>query len=127
MFKGWVLTLSLIALFIGPSGGVSLFDVLDRAGSRLSVGVTEAEQAELDFFECLEQTASVIPDMAKVQKVMPDDSYLVQRVGEILYPRLRFAEEGADYSFFVNSDPGDRVLLSSNTCGSYFVGVAKNG
>ncbi len=126
MLRGWVVALGLIALFFLPSGGnPTPFALMDKVGKRISTPVTEAEQAELDFLVCLEKTGEVIPDLARVQKVIPDDSYLIQRVGDIYYPRVRFDDENPEYRLYVNSDPGSAELIASANCGQMFVGVEK--
>lgn len=129
MFRTWALVVSLGLLVLAPSGGnPTFFAILDRASSRVSVPVTEQEQAELSFFSCLEETASVIPDLARVERVFPeDDSYIGQRIGDIMFPRVRFDDVAPEYRLYVNSDPGQTELIASATCGPYFVGVERVG
>jgi hypothetical protein len=129
MFRTWALVISLGLLVLSPTGGnPTFFAILDRASSRISVPVTDQEQAELTFFSCLEETAAVIPDLAKVERVFPkDDSYIGQRIGDIMFPRVRFDDANPEYRLYVNADPGQAELINSATCGPYFVGVEKVG
>jgi hypothetical protein len=126
MFRSWILALSLVALFFIPAGGFGPFAIADRVGARVVTPITETEANELAFLDCIEQTASAIPDMATVQKVIPDDAYISQRVGDILFPRIRFAESNADYSFYISTESINEELISSAQCAQYFVGVKKN-
>lgn len=127
MPRTWIFVAALVALFIVPTGGnPTVFAVMDKVSFRLATPVTEQEQAELDLLECIEKTAGVIPDLARVEKVLPEeDSYLVQRVGDIMYPRVRFDTESPQYRLYVNADPEDADLINSATCGQIFVGVEK--
>jgi hypothetical protein len=125
--KTWVFVVGLIALFLVPTGGnPTVFAVMEKVSARLAQPVTAEEQAQLDLLECIKVTASAIPDLARVEKVLPqEDSYLVQRVGDIMYPRIRFDIESPQYRLYVNSDPGSAELTSSAMCAQYFVGVEK--
>ena len=127
MPRTWILVAALVALFVVPTGGnPTVFAVMDKGSSRLATPVTEQEQAQLDLLSCIEETASVIPDLARVEKVLPEeDSYIVQRVGDIMYPRVRFDTENPEYRLFVNADTGDAELINSAMCAQYFVGVEK--
>lgn len=127
MIRSWAWALGLVLLAVAPSGGnPTPFAVLERAAARIATPVTEQEQAELSFFSCLEETASVIPDMARVERVFPqDDSYIGQRIGDVMYPRVRFDDKSPEYRLYVNADPGESELISQATCGPYFVGVEK--
>ena len=127
MPRTWMLAVALVALFVVPTGGnPTVFAVMDKVSFRLATPVTEQELAQLDLLSCIEETASVIPDLARVEKVLPEeDSYIVQRVGDIMYPRVRFDTENPDYRLYVNADPGDAELITSAMCAQYFVGVEK--
>lgn len=126
--KSWIFTISLLILFFAPGAAFSPTEVLGKAVQRIETPLTDVERGELEFLNCLEQTGSVIPDMAKVYKSIPDDSYIVQRVGDIYYPRVRFVddESKAEFTLIVNMDSGGRNIVASQTCGGAFVGVAKN-
>ena len=129
MPRTWILVAALVTLFVVPTGGnPTIFAVMDKVSSRLATPVTEQEQAQLDLLSCIEETASVIPDLARVEKVLPEDDsyiYLVQRVGDILFPRVRFDTVNPEYRLYVNADPGDAELINSAMCAQYFVGVEK--
>ncbi len=129
MLRTWALVISLGLLVLAPTGGnPTFFAILEKASSRISVPVTEQEQMELTFFSCLEETAAVIPDLARVERVFPkDDSYIGQRIGDVMFPRVRFDDDNPEYRLFVNVDPGEAELVTSATCGPYFVGVEKVG
>jgi hypothetical protein len=122
----WILSLSLTVLFVAPSGGYGPLPVVKRVVDRIVEPVTQAEAQELDFLFCLEQTGSVIPNLSTVNKEIPDDEYLVQRVGDLLYPRIRFGDDNSEYTFFVSTERIEEELISSSKCGPYFVGVMKN-
>lgn len=127
MRKTWVFVVGLIALFLVPTGGnPTVFAVMEKVSARIAQPVTADERAQLDLLECIEVTAGVIPDLARVQKVVPsEDQYISQRVGDIMYPRIRFDTDNPQYRLYVNADPGSAELVSSAMCAQYFVGVEK--
>ena len=123
----WILSLSLIVLFVVPSGSYyGPLPIVKRVVDRIIEPVTRAEAQELEFLSCLEQGGSVIPNLSTVKKVIPEDAYIVQRVGDLLYPRIRFGGDNSEYTYFVSTDRIEQELISSSKCGEYFVGVMKN-
>jgi hypothetical protein len=93
---------------------------------RIIEPVTLAEAQELDFLACLQEVGSAIPNLSTVKKEIPSDEYIRQRVGDLLFPRIRFGEENSQYTYFVSTNRIEEELISSSKCGPYFVGVMKN-
>lgn len=65
--------------------------------------LSEEESGEIDFLNCLEQSASDLEDGTIVDVQVSDQvfdggsvSYLAQRLDEILYPRLRITDQAAE-------------------------------
>lgn len=127
MYRTWLFVAAIAALFLAPTGGnPSVFSLMDKISSRISTPITEQEQSQLNLLACIEETAGVIPDLARVQKVLPEeDSFIAQRVGDIMYPRVRFDIENPEYRLYVNADPGSAQLINSAICEQIFVGVEK--
>ena len=66
--------------------------------------LSESEAGEIDFLNCLEESASGLDDGTVVDVQVSDQvfdggsvSYLSQRLDEILYPRLRINEQLSEY------------------------------
>jgi|1048.fasta_scaffold124264_1 hypothetical protein len=124
--SSWILFLSLTVLVLAPSGGYGPLPVMKRMVDRIIEPVTLAEAQELDFLACLQEVGSAIPNLSTVKKEIPSDEYIRQRVGDLLFPRIRFGEENSQYTYFVSTNRIEEELISSSKCGPYFVGVMKN-
>lgn len=114
--------------FTPAAGNFSPFLFLDKTLARVQAPVTEQEQGELNFLTCVDQAASVIPDRVDVVIAGNQDSYLRQRVQDLIYPRVRLVNEGADFTVHIGNDPapeGEKV--NEVDCGGVIFTVVKNG
>lgn len=119
----------LLVIGLTPAAGnFSPFVFLDKTLSRLQVPVTEQEQGELNFLACVDQAASVIPDRVDVVIDGNSDSYLRQRVQDLIYPRVRLVNESANFTVHIGNEPapeGEKV--NEVDCGGVIFTVVKNG
>lgn len=106
-----ILSLPLLSILVWglPLGGAFSSDA--NIGSlilRAMAGETEQQIAELEFYACLEEAGSTIPNGEKTSVIVSGDfgqdgvGYLEQRLDEILYPRIRIVESEADFEYLVS-------------------------
>lgn len=122
------LGLLLAIAFTPAAGNFAPFLLLDKTLARLQVSITEQEQGELNFLECVNQAASVIPNRVDVVIAGNQDSYLRQRVQDLIYPRVRLVNEASDFTVHIGNEPapeGEKV--NEVDCGGVIFTVVKNG
>lgn len=122
------LGLLLAIAFTPAAGNFSAFVFLDKTLARLQTPVTEQEQGELNFLACVGQAASVIPDRVDVVIAGNQDSYLRQRVQDLIYPRVRLVNEDSDFTVHIGNEPapeGEKV--NEVDCGGVIFTVVKHG
>jgi DNA-binding transcriptional LysR family regulator len=114
--------------FTPAAGSFSPFVFLDKTLARVQAPVTEQEQGELNFLSCVDQAASVIPDRVDVLIDGNPDSYLRQRVQDLIYPRVRLVNESADFTVHIGNEPApEGAKVNEVDCGGVIFSVVKNG
>ena len=122
------LGLLLAIAFTPASGNFAPFLFLEKTLARLQVPITEQEQGELNFLQCVNQAVSVIPDRVDVAIAGNQDSYLRQRVQDLIYPRVRLVNEASDFTVRIGNEPAPQgEKINEVDCGGVIFTLVKNG
>lgn len=115
-----------ILLFAPLRGNLAIVGGVQSFVARLGDRFTPAEDAELEFLDCLTRSLAEIPDGADVQVDPIEDPYLMLRMTEAAFPRLRPLDTAAGYRVSIDAEPDPgAVVISETDCGPVTILVSE--
>lgn len=122
--------LGISVLVFGPlQGGIAISAVGLGFVERLTdARFTASELEELARLECFEDSLASIPDGSDARMNPIEDPYLLLRLTEAAYPRIRPVSGEAPYEFYVDVEPpSSAVVVDRTECGDTTIWVTGIG
>lgn len=125
-FAGAAAVFGLLFLLLAPAqGSISLSVATQAFTERLHQRYDAAETAELNLLDCFARAVATVPANETVS-IETTESYVQQRMTEIIYPRSKVVERSASYRVDVDVEKNRGTVIAETACDRFDIKVVDN-